>query len=141
MSRLSRIAFLALVLAQAAHSIEEYRTRLYDVFPPARFVSGLISADRRIGFTVFNVALVAFGLWCVFVPVRRSWPSARAFAWFWAALETANGLGHIAWAFAASVYRPGLATAPLLVALGLILAALLRRDASAPMPARRREAA
>src|SRR5262245_43341415 len=140
MSRSSRIAFLALVLAQAAHSIEEYRTRLYDVFPPARFVSGLVSADRRIGFVIFNATLVAFGLWCFFVPVRRAWPSARAFAWFWAALETLNGLGHIAWALAARSYRPGLATAPFLVAIALTLATLLRRDAPAPIPARRREA-
>lgn len=35
--------FLALILAQACHSVEEYVFRLYDVFPPARFVSGLFS--------------------------------------------------------------------------------------------------
>ena len=39
-----RITFWLLILAQAAHSIEEYVGRLYDVFPPARVVSGLISA-------------------------------------------------------------------------------------------------
>lgn len=37
----SRFAFLVLVLAQAAHSAEEYIFKLYDVFVPARFVSGL----------------------------------------------------------------------------------------------------
>jgi dienelactone hydrolase len=129
MSRSSRLAFLALVLAQAAHSIEEYRTRLYDVFPPARFVSGLVSADRRVGFIIFNVSLVAFGVWCFVGPIRGARPSARALAWAWAALEVANGLGHMAWALAAGGYRPGLATAPFLVAIGLTLAALLRRDA------------
>jgi|RhiMetdeSRZDD1v2_1073273.scaffolds.fasta_scaffold34267_10 uncharacterized protein with HXXEE motif len=128
MSRSSRLALLALVLAQAAHSIEEYRTRLYDVFPPARFVSDLVSADRRVGFTIFNVALVALGLWSFFVPVRRAWPSARAFAWFWAALEAANGIGHIVWALVAGAYRPGLSTAPFLLVIALTLAALLRLD-------------
>ena len=128
MSRSSRVAFLALVLAQAAHSIEEYRTRLYDVFPPARFVSGLLFTDRRVGFLILNVSLVAFGLWCFFGPIRGTRPAARALAWAWALLETANGLGHIAWALAAGAYRPGLATAPLLAGVGLTLAALLRRD-------------
>src|SRR5262245_30053262 len=128
MSRSSRLAFLALVLAQAAHSIEEYRTRLYDVFPPARFVSGLLSADRRVGFLIFNASLVAFGLWCYAGPIRGARPSARALAWAWAALEVANGLGHMAWALAAGAYRPGLATAPFLVAIGLTLAIFLRRD-------------
>jgi Protein of unknown function with HXXEE motif len=128
MSRSSRVAFLALVLAQAAHSVEEYQTRLYDVFPPARFVSGLLSADRRVGFVIFNVSLVAFGLWCFFGPIRGARPSARPLAWAWASVETANGIGHIAWALAAGAYRPGLATAPFLVAIGLTLTALLRRD-------------
>ena len=36
MSRSSRILFLALILAQAGRSIEEYSTRLYDVLAPAR---------------------------------------------------------------------------------------------------------
>jgi hypothetical protein len=34
-------SFFALVAAQTAHSLEEYVGRLYDVFPPAVFVSGL----------------------------------------------------------------------------------------------------
>jgi len=38
-----RLVFLCLILAQGAHSIEEYVTRLYVVFPPARFVSSLVS--------------------------------------------------------------------------------------------------
>jgi len=52
------------LLTQAAHSIEEYFGRLYEVFPPARFVSGLISQDLQLGFIFFNLALVAFGVWC-----------------------------------------------------------------------------
>src|SRR5262245_21527402 len=132
MSRSSRVAFLALVLAQAAHSIEEYRTRLYDVFPPARFVSGLLSADRRVGFIIVNVSLVAFGLWCFFGPIRSARPSARAVAWAWSALEAANGLGHMTWALAAGAYRPGLATAPFLLAIALTLATLLRRSHRVP---------
>ena len=58
-------AFLVLVMVQAVHSSEEYRGRLYDVFLPARIVSGLISPNLERGFIIGNVTLVAFGLWCV----------------------------------------------------------------------------
>ena len=127
MNRSVRTAFLALIAVQAMHSIEEYATRLYDRFAPARFVTGLISEDRRVGFILFNVALVAFGLWCGFGPIRRGARSAAAFAWFWVALESANGIIHIGWAAAAGGYRPGFVTAPLLLAVALILAWQLTR--------------
>lgn len=52
----SSAAFLALILAQAAHSIEEYVFRLYDVLAPARFVSGLVGVDRQIGFVIVGGA-------------------------------------------------------------------------------------
>ena len=111
---------------QALHSIEEYRNRLYEVLAPARAVSGLISPDRRVGFVIFNAALVAFGLWCAAVPIRRGSPPARGLAWAWAILEAANGAVHVLWALWAGAYRPGLYTAPLLVAAALLLAAQLR---------------
>jgi lysylphosphatidylglycerol synthetase-like protein (DUF2156 family) len=69
-------AFAALVLAQAAHSTEEYAGRLWESFPPVRFVSGLISPDLERNFLMLNICLVAFGLWCLFWPLRREWPSA-----------------------------------------------------------------
>ena len=71
--------------------------RLYDVFAPARFVSGLVSDDRAVGFALVNAGLVAFGLWCYFARVRSGHPAGRAFAWFWAALELANGIGTAPW--------------------------------------------
>jgi hypothetical protein len=121
-----RAAFLALVCVQAVHSIEEFRNRLYEVLAPARAVSGLISEDRRVGFVIFNAVLVAFGLWCWLVPIRRGTPSWRALAWAWVILETANGTVHVVWALVAGAYRPGLYTAPLLIAVALFLAAQLR---------------
>jgi len=132
----SRAAFLILVLVQACHSIEEYFTRLYDVFAPARYVSGLFSEDRRVGFLIFNIGLIAFGLWCFFVPIRRGHPSARGLAWFWTALEGANGTIHILWAVVAGAYRPGLVTAPLLVFVAWVLARSLRADRAVKEPSR-----
>ena len=128
MNRASRSTFLALVVVQAAHSIEEYSTRLYDLLPPARFVSGLLSNDHRIGFVIFNVSLVTFGLWCYFGPLSRGTPSGLPLAWFWVVLELLNGLAHAVWTAWAGEYRPGIATAPLLVVVALVLAWQLRRS-------------
>jgi hypothetical protein len=127
----SQIVFLGLVLAQGAHSIEEYRYRLYEVFAPARAVSMLASDDPATGFVIVNVALVAFGLWCYLLPLRLGWPNARGFLWFWAVLELANGIGHLALAGARGGYFPGAGTAPLLVLLAGWLAVLLARRVAA----------
>jgi hypothetical protein len=124
-ARSSRI-FLALVLAQAAHSVEEYAFRLYDVLAPARYVSSIFGVDRQIGFLIVNSALVLFGLWCWAARVRPGRGAARGLAWFWALLEIANGCAHLALAALAGGYFPGLATAPLLLGIGGWLAWTLR---------------
>jgi Protein of unknown function with HXXEE motif len=132
MSRLGRALFLALIAAQAAHSVEEYLGRLYDVLAPAGFVSGLLSIDRRVGFVIFNASLVAIGLGCYLGPIRHARRSAAAIGWLWVVLELANGTAHVVWAAASGSYRPGLATAPALVGIALLLARDLRRGRTAP---------
>ena len=117
-----RDLFLALIGAQALHSVEEYFTKLYDVFPPARFISGLFTSNLRLGFAGFNVALVAFGVWCYAARVRPNHPGAAGWVWLWAVLELANGLGHLALAANRGSYYPGAATAPLLIAAAVMLA-------------------
>jgi hypothetical protein len=131
MRRLSRAAFLTLILVQAAHSVEEYSTRLFDRLAPARFVSELFGFDRKLGFVIFNASLVMFGLWCYFGPVSRGTRAALALAWFWAVLEVLNGFAHLSWAISAEGYRPGLVTAPFLVIAALFLAWTLRQTRAA----------
>jgi len=126
--RRSQFAFLFLILAQGAHSVEEYATRLYEVFAPARFVSSLVSSDLSLGFLVVNAALVTFGLWCWAVPMRSGWRAASGLAWFWTLLEIGNGVGHSILALSRRGYFPGLATAPLLLLLAAWLAVLLVRQ-------------
>ena len=122
-----KVAFSALVLAQFAHSTEEYVGRLWDSLPPARFLTGLVSSDRELGFIVINSALVAFGLWCLLFPVRKEWPSAARFIWFWIVLETINGIGHPVWTVRQGGYTPGVLTAPVLLVIALYLAFQLRK--------------
>jgi Protein of unknown function with HXXEE motif len=119
--------FGALVLAQAAHSVEECVERLWESYPPARFVAGLISHDLERGFVIGNVLLVAFGLWCFLWPVRRGWPSAVYLGWAWAVVEMINGIVHPLWTLHEGGYTPGVATAPILLALAVYLAIQLRR--------------
>lgn len=130
MSRLQG-AFGALVLAQAAHSIEEYVGRLWESFPPARFLTGLVATDRQQGFLVLNILLVAFGIWCFLWPFRREWPSAVTFGWTWVAVEVLNGIVHPSWSLLQGTYTPGVATAPVLLILALDVARHLRRLDSA----------
>jgi hypothetical protein len=118
----SRGAFGLLIAAQAAHSAEEYAYRLFDVFPPARFVSLLASRDPATGFALVNTGIVVFGFWCYFVGVRSGHSVGRAIGWSWACLELANGVGHLLLAGARSGYFPGLATAPLLIGASSYLA-------------------
>lgn len=130
MTRRTKLAFLALVLIQAAHSTEEYLFRLYEVFAPARFVSGLISDDLRTGFITFNLALVSFGLWCYLVPVRSGTASATGIIWVWIAIELVNGIGHPLWSLAQRAYTPGVVTAPILLLLALFLGWQVSRDST-----------
>ena len=130
----AQLLFGALVLAQAAHSVEEYIGRLWDVFPPARLLTGLVSPDREFGFLVINVGLILFGLWCYVWPVRRRWPAAAPLMWGWTVVEIANGVVHPVWSLMRGGYEPGTLTAPALLLLGVLLARELRRGAAARCP-------
>jgi len=121
--RRTRLTFALLIAAQAAHSIEEYVGRLYDVFPPARFVSGVVSTDRQLGFAILNVAIVTIGVVCAAQVWRGRWRGAM---WIWIAVETANGVVHPTFSIVRGGYTPGVITAPLLLAVALSLAYQLR---------------
>ncbi len=110
-----------LVVAQGAHSVEEYLGRLWESFPPARYITGVVSSDRELGFIVTNTCLIAFGVACFLWPVRRRWASAAALMWFWVVIETINGVVHPLWSVRQGGYTPGVLTAPVLLVLALYL--------------------
>jgi hypothetical protein len=122
-------AFGALLLAQVAHSVEEYIGRFWESFPPARFLTGLVSQDREWSFVALTILLITFGLWCLLWPLRRGWPSAVYLSWGWVAVEVINGIVHTLWTLRQGGYTPGVATAPLLLALAVYLGYQMRNGA------------
>jgi hypothetical protein len=124
--RLGR-AFWLLGLAQAAHSIEEMISRLYDFMWVATERLGLPRMGMTAtSFAVVNMAIIAFLLGVApFVSARRPW--AVAVAWAAAIVEILNGIGHLTGALIFRGYVPGAATAPLLVAAGVALLVALRQ--------------
>ena len=121
-------AFGVLLLVQAAHSVEEYIGRFWESFPPARFLTGLVSQDREWSFVALTMVLLAFGLWCLFWPMRRGWTSALVLGWAWTGVETINGIVHTVWTLREGGYTPGVATAPLLLASAAYLGYQLRSE-------------
>ena len=128
MSPRSKMLFLLLVIAQVAHSVEEYVTRLFEVFAPARFVSGLVSEDLALGFVVINAAFIGIGAWCYVGPVRAGGAAGRIAAAVWVAIELANSLGHVTIAVLSGAYFSGLLTAVLLMVTAVCLAFSLLAD-------------
>ena len=119
--------FLGLVAIQAIHSVEEYIFGLYDVFPPAMFVSGLVASDRQVGFAILNISLVLFGICCYLWPVRREWPVAVPLMWGWAFVELSNGIVHPAWSLYQRSYTPGTVTSLLFLPVAFLLARQLSK--------------
>lgn len=134
MSRL-QFTFGVLIIVQTVHSVEEFVGQLWESFPPAAFLTRLVSSNNEAGFLVINVALISFGVWCFHWPVRRGWPSAAPLIWSWVVIEVVNGLGHSIWTFLQGRYTPGVATAPALLGLSVYLAVQLRRNAQQRTPA------
>ena len=120
--------FLSLIAVQAVHSAEEFVFRLYDVFPPARLLSGLFASDRQLSFGVLNIFLVLFGIWCFVWPVRRGWPVAVPLMWGWVIVESANGIVHPTWSLVQRSYTPGVVTSVLFLPVAGLLGRRLSRQ-------------
>jgi hypothetical protein len=122
-----RMAFLALVLLQALHSVEELLYRFYEVFPPMALLYRNAPSFARPAFIVSNLLLAAAGLVCW---RRWVWPGGRwtrRVVWVWAGGEALNVIAHCVWAVAARGYNPGLVTGLGFVPVVAYLIHLLRR--------------
>jgi hypothetical protein len=127
MQQNARNAFLALIVAQAVHSIEEYAFGLWRLLVPQGPAIGALGDARAAGFAVANVLVVAFGVWCYICRVRADRASATRWMWLWVLVEFSNGVVHTLLGIIRGSYFPGLATAPVLLVLAVFLAVQLFR--------------
>jgi hypothetical protein len=110
-------------LAQAAHSIEEMRMRLYDFFWVATGrIHEVVPAVTQMRmsaqtFALLNMTFITILLGTV-PAVRARQPFALALAGVWGTIEVLNGIGHTAGAIWFRGYVPGFATAPFLFVSG-----------------------
>jgi hypothetical protein len=133
------LRFWLLGLAQAAHSMEEMRARLYDFFWVATgrlrevapgFPQVRMSAQT---FALLNMLFITVLLGSVpFVRARRA--PALALAAIAGGVEVLNGIGHTAAAVWFRGYVPGVATAPLLFVAGVLVILELMRPSRTPHP-------
>ena len=126
MKRHTRNTFLALIIAQAAHSVEEFVFGLWKVLLPSRWALDSSVDARALVFVLANIAVVSFGIWCYAVRVRTGHASAVRLMWLWAVVEMINGSAHIVMALRRGGYFPGVATAAVLLVIAVLLAAQLR---------------
>lgn len=128
-------------LAQAAHSMEETRMRLYDFFWTATGrLHEIFPAVEQVRMSAQTFALLNMTFITVLlgtVPaVRARKPLALVLAGIAGAIEVANGIGHTAGAIWFGRYVPGVATAPFLFVLGLlVLRELFRTKTDSSEPA------
>ncbi len=125
--------YLALGITQAAHSTEEYLTRLYDWFP---IVSGHIRNTTRLfpvirmsvqTFVVLNIALITFLLSISpFVFLNKLW--ASKIATVVALTEILNGTAHISASIYVGGYFTGSVSAIGLLAVAILLTKSLRNE-------------
>jgi hypothetical protein len=120
MNKKIKTAFLTLVLIQALHSIEEYIGRLWENYPPAQFLSSLISNNHEKGFIIINVCLFIFGI-LVWVAAVRNYSFALGPILFLTIMEIINSIGHSIWAIIEKDYVPGLLTAPFLFIIAIYI--------------------
>ncbi len=60
----TKTTFLILILLQGLHSIEEYIGKLWDVFPPTKYLTSLFSENHRTGFLIANIGIFIIGIIC-----------------------------------------------------------------------------
>ena len=126
MNRSISITFLLIALVQGLHSVEEFIGKLWDVYPPARYLCGLVSTNLKTGFIIINISLFIV-LMLTWVGTFSKFLSVRPFLWFWSFMELVNGVGHSVWAIREGSYTPGLVTAPVLLILAVIMLRLLKK--------------
>lgn len=121
MNQRIKILFLIIVLLQGLHSCEEYIGKLWENFPPATFLCGLVSDNLMTGFIIINIALFVLGILAWLIPIQKEYSWGKVLIWFWILIELMNGIGHPIWTIMQKGYTPGVITAPFLLVTAITL--------------------
>src|SRR5260370_35881386 len=92
-----RATFLLLVILQASHSVEEFIFRLYERFPPMRFLYQNAPHLAKPAFAISNALLVLIGAVCLYYWVQPARRGARLVVWIWIIIESLNVIAHLVW--------------------------------------------
>ena len=130
MNRNIQATFLLLIILQAIHSTEEFIFRLYERFPPMRFLYQNAPYLAKPAFVFFNALLVLMGIVCFYYWVQPAREGARVVVWLWIIIESLNVVAHLVWAVLVGGYNPGLVSAVLFVPVMIYLCYLMRRISS-----------
>lgn len=122
-----KAVFLVLVILQALHSVEEYTGKLWEVFAPARLMSGLASANYEKGFIIINSGFFAFGIVSWLLTVKK-YIISRFFIWWWIIIELINGEGYPLVSLFRNSYVPGLISSFFILATAVYLCGLMMRE-------------
>ena len=126
MDNKAKITFLILVLLQGLHSVEEYVGKLWDVFPPAKYLTNLFSENNETGFLIANVGIFILGISCWLLLYSKLESTISIIIWIFIVIEIINGIGHPVWSIYQKGYTPGVISAPFLLVTALYLARQLR---------------
>ena len=116
-----RVAAIA-IAAQAGHFVEELTTGFHERLP-ATFGLPPLSLPLFVSFNLAWLGIWALSAW----GLARRRPVALFPLWFLGIASVANGIFHPLLALNAGGYFPGLATSPLVAAVGVLLLARLAR--------------
>ena len=128
MNKQIKTAFLAMIVLQTIHSIEEFIFKIYAVSPQMKLVFQYAPDLAKPAFVASNLLLNLFGFICFFYWVRPAKPAARRVVWLGLGVQFVTVAGHFIWTIKVSGYHPGLATVPLFIPLIIYVVYQLRQD-------------
>ena len=114
-----RMTLLLLILTQSIHAVEEYFGKLWDIYPPAKFICNAISSNPETGFIIINVTFISLSLLYWWAVLKKK--SSSGLIWLWVVLEILNIIGHFSWTIYEKAYTPGVITAIILLLLVVYL--------------------
>src|SRR5260370_25375567 len=90
--------FLLLIILQAIHAAEEFIFRIYERFPPMRFLYQNAPYLAKPAFAIFNTVLVLVGMGCFYYWVQPARKGVRVVVWVLIIIESLNLVAHLVWA-------------------------------------------